>query len=131
MKRKLAEKVQEIDTLLQQSRNKKHIRRMKKGARTLAMRPIATGTGGGVPTYDPQHPYYNLDGYFSRESFFDCEFVETKESIADISRRPGHHESPLGKMMEMQQSFSRCEMNSKPRKRARLLSWNLHQARFK
>jgi len=56
---------------------------MKKGRRTIAMHPIAVGIRGGVPTYDPQHPHYDLNGYISRESFFDHETIETKESMAD------------------------------------------------
>ena len=56
---------------------------MKKGRRTFAIRPIAAGTGGGVPAYDPQHPHYDLNGYISRESFCNRETIETEESMAD------------------------------------------------
>ena len=83
LKRKLDSCRWELKEALQQSCNRKHARRMKKGRRTIAMRPIAVGIGSGVPAYDPQHPHYDLNGYISRESFSDCETVETEESMAD------------------------------------------------
>jgi len=82
LKRQLDSCRWELKEALQQSCNRKHARRMKKG-RTFAMCPIAGGTGSGVPAYDPQHPHYDLNGYISRESFSDRETVETEESMVD------------------------------------------------
>lgn len=85
LKRKLAEKNQEIDALLHDSHIWRHAKKMKERGRTHAMRPIA----GGVPAYDPQHPHYDLNGYISKESFSDHETIETEESVVDNFKEAG------------------------------------------
>ena len=83
MKQELEQCQQELRRTQQQLHKKRRTRRTQPGGRTFARRPIATSGRNGVPAYDPQQPYYDLNGYVPRESMTDDEIVQTEESVAD------------------------------------------------
>jgi hypothetical protein len=87
-KRKLAACRQEKDELMQDPYIWKRAKRMKE-ERTFAMSPhpkVTADLQGQAPPYDPRHPHFDLNEYFSRESFSDHESIKTEESVADNLR---------------------------------------------
>ena len=85
VKQELEQCQQELRRTQRQLHKKRRTRQTQPGGRTFARQPIAPGSRNGVPAYDPQRPYYDLNGYVPRESMTDNETVQTKESVADNS----------------------------------------------
>lgn len=114
LKRELDSCRQELKEALQQFRNRKRARRMKKGRETFARWPIATNARDGASASDPQHPHYGLDGYISRESLFDHETIKTEESMADNFKTTWMQDLHMDRMMlmDMYISSTRCEKSS-------------------